>query len=303
AVAVSVVTLEIIMARGNSLIDDLRFLVNNRQYSDLEIRCKDNSVLYGNRAILAARSEMFDKILFTGTEVSEKQVLFSEIEKSSMKIVLEYLYTGTVLERDVTADNAFEIMHAACFFKLENLQDLISKYYKKICGKEEYGNKSPELLSRAVRLMSPSADNGVIDYLVDLVAKVPLDSIEFSRLSLQGLQCLLSKRDERRMFKSSEYSVLRFTILSAAKEVSQEAFSIIEKRLLPWNEIKGSSFKDINDNGLMEKKPSTSIVDAINPVIEHIDFRRIKGNILAKIIEPLGIIPYNKITDSYRFQA
>ncbi|CAG8722907.1 11234_t:CDS:1, partial [Acaulospora morrowiae] len=45
------------MMRGNSLIDDLKLLVNNPRYSDIEIRCKDNSVLYGNSAILAARSE------------------------------------------------------------------------------------------------------------------------------------------------------------------------------------------------------------------------------------------------------
>ncbi|CAG8742046.1 14381_t:CDS:1, partial [Acaulospora morrowiae] len=55
--AVSVITLETTMVRGNSLIDDLRLLINNPRYSDLEIWCKDDSVLYGNRAILAARSE------------------------------------------------------------------------------------------------------------------------------------------------------------------------------------------------------------------------------------------------------
>ncbi|CAG8513532.1 11606_t:CDS:2, partial [Acaulospora morrowiae] len=285
--AVSVITPETIMVRGNSLINDLRLLINNPRYSDLEIRCKDNSVLYGNRAILAARSEVFERMLFTRSEASDKQVSFPKIEASAMKIILEYLYTETVLERDITTNNAFETLHAADFFQLENLQDFISECYKKMCEKEGNENKSPELLSKAVQLMSPLADNGVINYLADSVAKIPLDSIEFDRLSLQGLQCLLSKRNEKKIFASSEYSVLRFTILSAARKVSQEAFSILEKRLLLWSEI---------------KKLATSISDLITPVIEHIDFRRINGEILAKVIEPLNIIPYNKIMGSYRFQ-
>ncbi|CAG8625656.1 9857_t:CDS:1 [Acaulospora morrowiae] len=290
------------MVRGNSLINDLRLLINNPRYSDLEIRCKDNSVLYGNRAILAARSEVFERMLFTRSEVSDKQVSFPKIETLSMKIILEYLYTGTVLERDITTDNTFEALKAADFFQLENLQDLISEYYKKMCEKEGNENKSPELLSKAVQLMSPLADNGVINYLADSVAKIPLDSIEFDRLSLQGLQCLLSKRNEKKIFASSEYSVLRFTILSAARKVSQEAFSILDKRLLSWSEIKGLSLQDNNNNNLIEKKLATSISDLITPVIEHIDFRRINGEILVKVIEPLNIIPYNKIVDSYRFQ-
>ncbi|CAG8683379.1 15744_t:CDS:1, partial [Acaulospora morrowiae] len=134
------------MVRGNSLINDLRLLINNPRYSDLEIICKDNYVLYGNRAILAARSEVFERVLFTRSEDLDKQVSFLKIEASSMKIILEYLYTGTVLERDITTNNAFETLNAADFFQLENLQDLI---YKKMCEKEGNENKSPELLSKA----------------------------------------------------------------------------------------------------------------------------------------------------------
>ncbi|CAG8765472.1 3341_t:CDS:1, partial [Acaulospora morrowiae] len=252
-------------------------------------------------AILAARSEVFERMIFTGTEVTGKQISFSEVEASSMKIILEYLYTGTVLERDITIDNALEVLHTADFFQLENFQDL-SELYKKTCEKKEYGNKSPELLSKAVQLMSPLANNSVVDYLVDSVAKIPLDSIEIGRLSLQGLQCLLSKRNEARTSTSSEYSVLRFAILSAAKEVSEEAFSILNKRLPLWKKVKGS-LQDIENNYLTENEIGTLIADAINPVIDYVNFRRIDGMILAKVIEPLDIIPINKITDSYRFQA
>jgi hypothetical protein len=53
------------MAKGYLLEKDLRFLVNNPKYSDIEILCEDKK-LYGIRAILAARSEVFDGLLYNG---------------------------------------------------------------------------------------------------------------------------------------------------------------------------------------------------------------------------------------------
>ncbi|CAG8507674.1 1958_t:CDS:1 [Acaulospora colombiana] len=294
------------MVRGNSLSDDLSILVNNPKYSDLEIKCKDGAILYGNSAVLAARSEVFDRTLFTRvSENLDKQISFPKIESSHMKIILEYLYTGILLEKDITADNAFEILYAADFFQLEKLQDLISECYKKMCTKEGIENKSPELLSKAVRLMSPTADNGTIRYLADAVAKIPLDFIEFDRLSLQGLQCMLSKRDTKKTFVSSEYSVFRFTVLTAAKSISHEAFSTLEKKLQPWMEVKEVP-QTLKNNDSMKKEISTSVADIIRPIVEYIDFKRINAMIIAKIIEPLDIISSSKIMDSYRslaFQA
>ncbi|CAG8570585.1 794_t:CDS:1 [Acaulospora morrowiae] len=291
------------MVRGNSLSEDLELLINNPQYSDLEIKCKGDVILYGNRAILAARSEIFDRMLFRRTEETfGKQVSFPKIQASVMKVILKYLYTGLMIEKDLTTDNVFETLQAADFFQLENLQDLISEYYKKLCEKKDDESKSPELLSEAVRLMSPLADNGVIRYLVDSVAKISLDSINFNRLSLQGLQCLLLRRDENKMFESSEYSVFRFAVLTAATKVSQEAFSALEKGLPPLNEVEGL-LETINNNNLINGEISESIANTMNSFMEHIDLRRINAKIIAKIIEPLDIIPSNMILKLYRFHA
>ena len=46
------------MMRGYSVEQDLRLLVNNPKYSDIEILCQDEKKLYACRAILAARSEV-----------------------------------------------------------------------------------------------------------------------------------------------------------------------------------------------------------------------------------------------------
>ena len=75
--------------RGYSLEQDLRLLINNPKYSDVEILCEDEKKLHGSRAILAARSEVFDRLLYNGTK--ETQISFPKINSSEMKIVLEYI--------------------------------------------------------------------------------------------------------------------------------------------------------------------------------------------------------------------
>ena len=52
------------MARGYSLEQDLRLLINNPKYNDIEISCGDEKKLHGCRAILAARSKfLFRKLI------------------------------------------------------------------------------------------------------------------------------------------------------------------------------------------------------------------------------------------------
>ena len=83
--------------RGYSLEQDLRLLINNPKYSDIEILCEDGKKLYGCRAILAARSEVFNSLLYNGMkETYEKQISFLGINSAGMEIVLEYTYTGSI---------------------------------------------------------------------------------------------------------------------------------------------------------------------------------------------------------------
>src|SRR3990170_1189936 len=112
------------MTRGYSLGQDLRLLINNPKYSDIEILCENEKKLHGCRAILAARSEVFDALLYNGMKESyEKQISFPIINSSGMEIVLEYIYIGTIKEESLTKDNIVEAFNAADYFQLPNLQD------------------------------------------------------------------------------------------------------------------------------------------------------------------------------------
>ena len=114
------------MMRGISLQEDLKLLINSPTYSDIEILCKDRKKLYGCRAILAARSEVFNSLFYNGMkETYEKQISFPEINSAGMEIVLEYTYTGSVEKDSLTKDNIVDAFYMAEYFQLPDLQNLI----------------------------------------------------------------------------------------------------------------------------------------------------------------------------------
>ncbi|CAI2176187.1 18520_t:CDS:2 [Funneliformis geosporum] len=132
-----------------SLEQDLRLLINNPKYSDVEILCKYEKNLHGCRAILAARSEVFYRLLFS--RVGEKESL--------------------------TKENIVETFIAADYFQLPELQNFIVKT-------NSYDNYSPELLSKILETMPLTEDNILSNLLVDAVSAIPLNTIKFGHLSI-----------------------------------------------------------------------------------------------------------------------
>ncbi|RIA82004.1 BTB/POZ protein [Glomus cerebriforme] len=284
------------MARGYSLEQDLALLVNNQKYSDVEIICEDEKILYGSRAILAARSELFDGLLYSGMKESyEKQISFPTINSSIMKIILEYIYTGSIKEESLTEENIIETFYAADYLHLLSLQDYIIKFLKNILEKDNKNNCLPELLSKVVKtIQSTEVNNVLLNFLVESVAIIPLNTIEFGRLSIAGLQHLLSYTHEKeKPFKTTEYEVFRYSAILVAKQVSNDAYKSLMERL-PISEQIEKSDKDkfINDHQKIAKE--------LEPLINFIDFRKINGQILVNMIEPLKIVQDEIIANVYR---
>ena len=114
------------MLKGYSLERDLKKLINNPKYSDVEILCEDGKKLSCSKAILAARSEVFDGLLFNGMkETYENRINFSTINSSIMEIVIEYIYTGNIEEDHLTKDNIIEAFFAAEYFQIDKIRSLI----------------------------------------------------------------------------------------------------------------------------------------------------------------------------------
>ncbi|EXX74116.1 hypothetical protein RirG_054110 [Rhizophagus irregularis DAOM 197198w] len=282
------------MTRGYSLEQDLRLLINNPKYSDIEILCEDEKKLYGCRAILAARSEVFDRLLYNGMKESyDNKISFPKINSAGMEIILEYIYTGSIKEESLTKDNAIEAFYAADYFQLSDLQDFITKTVKNTNLVKNY---SPELLSKITEKTPLAKDNIFLNLLVETVAIMSLNNIEFGRLSITGLKCLLSITHEKEMsFVTPEYEVFRYSAILAAKQVSNDAFKTFLKRLPTLDQLENSIQVE---NELIPDHQK--IAKELEPLVKFIDFKRIKGSILVDLIEPLKIVPIEIILNIYR---
>jgi hypothetical protein len=160
-------------------------------------------------------------------------------------------------------------------------------------------NYLPELLSKAVESMPLTDDNVLLNLLVETIAIVPLNTIEFGRLSIVGLQYLLSNTYEKdKPFATSEYEVFRYGAILAAKKFSYDAYKTIMGQLPTLKQLENSikvENKVINNH--------QEIFKELEPLIKFIDFRRIKGQTLAAVIEPLQIVPSEIIVNAYRHIA
>ncbi|CAI2169327.1 4342_t:CDS:1 [Funneliformis geosporum] len=288
------------MTRGFSLEQDLRLLINNPKYSDIEIICKNEKKLHGCRAILAARSEVFDRLLYSRVgESYEKQISFSKINSSGMEIILEYVYTGVVKEESLTKENIVEAFIAADYFQLPELQDFIMKIVKNTLEKNCNDNYSPELLSKIVDMMPLTEDNILSNLLIETISVIPLNNIEFGRLSATALRVLLScTLEKEKHFVTPEYEVFRYCIILVARQISDDATKSLLNRLPTLEHM--DSFKQRNDVLIPDHH---KVANELEPLIKFIDFKRIKSQILANIIEPLNIIPVETIFNVYRHKA
>ncbi|RGB37161.1 hypothetical protein C1646_757212 [Rhizophagus diaphanus] len=283
------------MARGFSLEQDLRLLINNQIYSDVVILCKDKKKLYACRTILAARSVVFHGLLYNGLkETYEYQISFPRINSAVMEIILEYIYAGSVKKESLTNDNIIEAFFTADYFQLSDLQDFIMKTIKSTNFVKDY---SPELLSKVSEIMPLTEDNiSILNILVKTVANIPLNNIEFGRLSITGLKYLLSITYEKETpFATQEYEVFRYSAILAAKQVSDDAYRNLMERLPTLEQIENSI--EVENKPLIDHQ---KITKELEPLVKYIDFKRIKTHILANFIVPLGIIPTEIVCSAYQ---
>ncbi|RIA93423.1 hypothetical protein C1645_735537 [Glomus cerebriforme] len=307
------------MTRGSSITQDFKDMIDNPQYSDIEIFCEDGVILYGSRAILAARSEVFHGLLFNGMkETFQRQISFPEIKSCAMKIILEFLYTGSIEDVIFDKDNLVETNLAADYFQLPDLQKLIIENLKESFEEQEVENEiainnSPELLSIMISKMpfheielidERSVNDQLLNFLADSVARIHFDDVSLSIFSIQALKYLLAYTyNFNKPFSTPEYLVFRFAVLLAAHNIDLDTYKLVESRLPDLDGIEEFLVEGIDYNNCEFNKIRPKIYQFLLPIIKYIDFRRIDGKILSKIIEPLGIIPNSIIIDAYRYYS
>lgn len=89
--------------------------------SDVEFLFPNNEIVHAHRIVLSVGSPTFKK-MFEGNfvEKDKRQITLHEVDSKSFKLVLQYLYTGSV---NIPSDNsAMEILKLANRFLLDNLR-------------------------------------------------------------------------------------------------------------------------------------------------------------------------------------
>jgi hypothetical protein len=212
---------------------DLRRLMNDERFYDISLECSDKEIIFGCKGILAARSKIFNELIFTGLE---KNILsFNNINSNSMKVILEHLYVSKVKEENLTIDNIVEVYHASIHFGLIEFQSYIISQVKKFLkdGNEDTGKK---LLSKCVDKFSlEGVNNEMSRILVNWVAINKLKNSENDSLSLEGLKYFLMKTlNTGKPFATPEIEIWEYILTKAKKKAMTHDKQEIQKYLVPF---------------------------------------------------------------------
>lgn len=92
----------------------------NKAYSDFTLFCSDNVSIPVHRVFLAKKSSFFKRIFENDSQMHEpSKTLMEDIDSSTMKEVLRFLYCGSVCIRDVKLLTS--VLHAAGCYKISEL--------------------------------------------------------------------------------------------------------------------------------------------------------------------------------------
>ncbi|CAG8453316.1 12387_t:CDS:1 [Funneliformis caledonium] len=141
----------------------------------------------------------------------------------------------------------------------------------------------------------------LFDFLADSVAKIHFDNIPLSTFSIEALEYVLSYTfNSNEPFFTPEYTIFRYSVLLAAQQIDLDTYHMLEARLPDLDDVEIFFEDEPEFNHKKFNKVRHKIYRLIHPLIKFIDFRRIDGSILSRIIEPLGLIPSSIIIEAYR---
>ncbi|GBB88631.1 hypothetical protein RclHR1_01520016 [Rhizophagus clarus] len=276
--------------RGRSLENDLKQLIDDERFYDIALKCSDGKIIYGCKAILATRSDVFNSYIFKESVKKNNSLSFNDINSTAMKVILEFLYTSK-FENLIDIDNIIESYYASIHFDLIDLQDHIIEFTIKkslINENEDIGKK---LLSDCVKKFSLEVDNKMSRVLVYWVAKNKLEKSKIDSLSLEGLRYLLEKTSDTQIpFATSEFNIWEYSLVKAIREVIQN--ETLVKKIM--DEISFSP---------CEPREVEEIRSHLIPLIDYINLNRMDTEEIKLHVEPFDIFSAKYISDVYFSKA
>ncbi|GBB88628.1 hypothetical protein RclHR1_01520013 [Rhizophagus clarus] len=274
--------------RGRSLENDFKILINDERFYDIALKCSDGKTVYGCKAILATRSDVFNSSIFNESAERNNILSFDDINSTAMKVIMEFLYTSKVGNL-LNADNVVEVYYASIQFDLIDLQDHVIEFTKSLINEEvDIGKK---LLSECVKKFSLKVDNEMSQILVNCVSKNKLEKSEIDSLSLEGLRYLLEKTfDTQIPFATPEFNIWEYSLIKAIKVVVK-------------NETLVEGILDKNSFSPCEPQEAEEIKNHLILLIDYINLNRMDVEEIKKHVEPFNIHTINKLKDVYRSMA
>jgi hypothetical protein len=142
-------------------------LLESKEYSDVSFSClnlKSGEIEYipCHKAIIACRSEYFEKMFTLGLSETNQKIIESEFNSEIMKIILNYLYTESPDRSDLlTHENVIECLYASDLYMILSLKNDCEKMIVKMIEKSNFESLMKisdefncEILQRGLKIYS-----------------------------------------------------------------------------------------------------------------------------------------------------
>lgn len=306
----------------DALKNDLRAMVDDPNYSDIQFVCSDGGRVHACRMLLVARSDVLKGMLTNGMSESRlTKITLRDIRTEAMLMTVEYLYTGMIVRYKLTLASAFQALHASRFFLLDKME----KYVMDKLGAAVREDADPDLVIWCFSQFAEFADmegtssiDAVSEYMAEWIDAMAVESQSLRNLSARAMSLYLHVTKQLFPFNSysfKEYLRLRSIMLWAGSNVSSQVEKLV-MRCLPDEQRLRESFQTIKrsarfceDGGkLFVLEPH--VRDELNTWVKKlasgwssVNFQHIHPQLLVKVIEPLNLIPRSRLSSALKYQA
>ena len=105
--------------------------MNKRRATDYDIEiAADGKLFQVHKLVLLAESPYFEAMFNSGMREAQSQMIeLSDISHHIMEVLIEFMYTSKV---SVTANNVYELLHAADLLQMVKVRDFCTNYLVKM---------------------------------------------------------------------------------------------------------------------------------------------------------------------------
>ncbi|RWS10383.1 BTB/POZ domain-containing protein 9-like isoform X1 [Dinothrombium tinctorium] len=205
----------------SDICSDIDKLLFSGEFSDVTIEV-ENERFKAHRVILAARSDFFRCLCYNGMRESNKDVIqLKDISKSTFRILLKYIYTGTIIT-DEMKSCIFELIYFSDCYCLPKLHKKLIKFLSE--------NLDPDLTLKAYEIAKLYEIKELMDASLNYIENNPCETLYHPSFDETSLDCVrdILKSDTLRISEIKIYEILE-RYLSNNNYSDSEAKSIVKE--------------------------------------------------------------------------